>query len=145
MLKREIEYEDFNDQTVKEVLYFNISEPEVAEMEVEHPEGFGAWLQKAIDDKDNKTLLGLFKDLILLAYGEKSEDGRMFVKTPEIRTNFSHTAAFQAIFMDLSTDEQSAADFVKGVLPKKMVEEAEKTLAKMKNETKNVELPESPT
>lgn len=122
MLKREIKYEDFDGNTVTETFYFNISKPELIELEVEQEKGLGAWIQKIIDTKDHKELIAQFKRIILLAYGEKSEDGKRFVKSDQLREDFSHTAAYISLFTELATSDEAASTFLKGVLPKDLVD-----------------------
>lgn len=125
MLKREIKYEDFDGNEVTEVFYFNLSKPELIELEVEQKGGLSAWIEGIVKSNDNKEIIAAFKKLVLLAYGEKSEDGKRFVKNDEIREDFSHTAAYQALFMDLAMNAGAAADFVKGVLPRDMVKDVD--------------------
>jgi hypothetical protein len=145
MLKKEITYEDFNGDTVTETFYFNIGKTELMELEVERKEGMEAWLKTIADADDRKTMLAEFKRIILLAYGQKSPDGKRFIKTPELREEFSQTAAFEALFMSMITDEGVASSFIIGALPRDLGREAEK---RVENENKlaaakNVELPES--
>lgn len=118
MLKREIKYEDFDGNDTSDVFYFNLSKPELIELEVEYPEGFGGMIQRIIETKDSKELIRQFKDLVLLAYGEKSADGKRFVKNEELRKQFSETAAYQALFIELATSDNAAIEFLKGILPK---------------------------
>lgn len=129
MLKREITYEDFNGNQVTDVFYFNISKPELIDMEVSQKQGFSAWINKIIDDKDHKTLMQTFKEIVLLAYGEKSDDGKRFIKSDQLRLEFSQTAAYNVLFMELATNDGAAATFLKGVLPKDMVGEIDKAIA----------------
>jgi len=124
MLKRPIKFKDFNDQEVTEIHYFNLSKTELVEMEVEHQEGFQARMQKIIASSDRKLLIKEFKEIVLLCYGEKSEDGKRFVKSDEIREAFSHTAAYDQLFIELATDDKAAADFILGVVPKDLADEA---------------------
>jgi hypothetical protein len=145
MLKKEITYEDFNGDTVTETFYFNIGKTELMELEVERKEGMEAWLKTIAEADDRKTMLAEFKRIILLAYGQKSPDGKRFIKTPELREEFSQTAAFEALFMSMITDEGVASSFIIGALPRDLGREAEK---RVENENKlaaakNVELPES--
>ncbi len=129
MLKREIAYEDFNGNQVTDIFYFNISKTELIELEVEYEEGFGAMIQKVIDTKDRKTLIKQFKEIILLAYGQKSEDGKRFIKSDQLREEFSQTAAFNTLFIEFATDDKAAAIFLKSVLPRDMIGEIDKALA----------------
>ena len=45
--------------------------------------------------------LMIFKDLILKAYGEKSADGRRFIKSKELSEAFSQTEAYSILYMNL--------------------------------------------
>ncbi len=128
MLKREITYEDFNGESATDIFYFNISKPELIEMDVEHEEGMGAWLKRVVATKDHKSLLKEFKELVLLAYGQKSDDGKRFVKSDQIREEFSQTAAYQELFMELATNDGAAAEFLIGALPKDMTTALEQSI-----------------
>lgn len=117
MLKRAITYEDFNGNTVTDTFYFNISKTEIIELEVSYEGGLEAMLKKIVETEDRQGLIHEFKKIILLAYGEKSEDGKRFIKNNELREAFSQTAAFDALFIELATNEDAAATFIKGCLP----------------------------
>lgn len=125
MLKRPITYEDFNGDTVTENFYFNISKPELIKLEVEVKQGFGNWIQGVIDAKDHKELIAQFERIILLAYGVKSEDGKKFVKSDALREEFLQTAAYIALFTELTTDDKAAAIFIKSILPKDLATAAD--------------------
>lgn len=129
MLKREITYDDYNGNTVTESFYFNLSKPELIEMEVEYKDGLAALIQSVINAKDNKTLISLMKDLILRCYGQKSADGKRFIKSAELRVEFSQSAAYEVLFMDLATNDKAASIFITGVLPKDMTTDVEKMMA----------------
>jgi hypothetical protein len=118
MLKREIRYEDFDGNMVSDIFYFNLSKPELIELEVEYDKGFGQMLQDIVESEDNKEIIARFKQIVLMAYGEKSEDGKRFVKSDKIREEFSQTAAYSELFMELATDDKAAIVFLNGVLPR---------------------------
>lgn len=118
MLKRDVTYEDFNGLTVTETFYFNLSKTELVEMEYNYEDGFGATLEKIVEAQDNRMLISEFKKLILMAYGEKSEDGKRFVKNDQLREDFSQTAAFNELFMELATDDKAASAFINAIVPK---------------------------
>lgn len=124
MLKKEIKYEDYDGNQVSDVFYFNLSKPELVEMDVEQDEGFEKFLQRIIETKDSKELISMFKKIILLSYGQKSADGKRFIKNDEMREEFSQTAAYEALFMELATNDNAATTFLKGVLPKDLTVEA---------------------
>lgn len=128
MLKRTIKYEDFDGKEQEEVFYFNISKPELIELEVDHPKGFSAWMEEVVKARDNKILMEQFKRIVLLAYGEKSDDGRHFIKNQELKDKFASSAAYISLFTELATDDNAAADFLLGVLPRDMTEESKKLM-----------------
>lgn len=128
MLKRTIKYEDFDGKEQEEMFYFNISKPELIALEVDHPKGFGAWMEEVMKAKDNKTLMEQFKRIVLLAYGEKSDDGRNFVKNDELKAKFESSAAYISLFTELAMDDNAAAEFLLGVLPRDMTEESRKKM-----------------
>jgi len=72
-----------------------------------------------------KKIIGFFKDLVLLSYGKKSDDGKRFVKSKEISKEFSETPAYSDLFMELASDAEKAAEFVNGLIPKDLAKEVE--------------------
>lgn len=132
MIKRNITYEDFDGVERTEPFYFNLSKSEIVELEVEIDGGLSGFLRRIVETSDHKELVGQFKRLILLAYGIKSDDGKSFKKNEQLREDFAQTAAFDALFMELSTNANSAAEWVNGVIPKALAEEAQKEALKQK-------------
>lgn len=117
MIKKTITYEDFNGTVRTEAFYFHFSQAEIMEMQLTTEGGFSERVQKMIDAKDQPALIKLIKDFVLDAYGVKSDDGKRFMKSPEIRTAFVENPAYSEIFMELATDADKAAEFVNGVVP----------------------------
>lgn len=130
MLKRPIKYTNFNDEEVTGVFYFNLSKSELIELEMSYSgAGLQATMQRIIDTRDSEELIKEFQKIILMAYGVKSDDGESFQKSDEIREKFKQTAAYQALFMELATDENAASTFIIGIMPKDMRGEASKLAA----------------
>lgn len=123
MLKKTITYTDYNGVKRTEDFYFNLSKAEIMEMELSTTGGFGDMIQKIVAAQDTPGIIKIFKDVILKAYGEKSPDGKRFIKSDEIREAFSQTEAYSELFMELSTNDVAAADFVNGIVPGDMVDE----------------------
>lgn len=117
MLKKTVTYVDYNGVERTEDFYFNLSKAEVAEMELSVQGGFSKMLEEIVASKDNVQIVNLFKQMVLKSYGEKSPDGRRFIKSDEIAQAFAQTEAYSEIFMELALDEKKAADFVNGILP----------------------------
>ena len=80
------------------------------------------FLEKIVKTENPKDLLDQFKRIVLKAYGEKSPDGKYFLKSDEMREKFSQSAAYNSLFMELATNDNAAANFIKGILPKDMSE-----------------------
>lgn len=117
MLKLTETYTDYNGVERKEDFYFNLTKAEIMEMEMTTTGGMAEMIQKIIDAKDASAIIKVFKELILKAYGEKSADGKRFVKSEELSEAFAQTEAYSNIFMRLATDSDAAAAFVNGIIP----------------------------
>lgn len=119
MLKETITYTDYNGVTRVEDFWFNLSEAELLEMQLGVEGGFTDYIQKIVNANDTPSLIKLFKDLILKSYGEKSPDGRRFIKSPELSEAFSQTEAYSQLYMKLALSADEASRFVNGVVPSK--------------------------
>ena len=75
MLKYPITYTDYNNVIRTEDFYFNLNKAEVMEMELGTTGGYTEMIRKIISAQDTPTLVTVFKEFILKAYGEKSPDG----------------------------------------------------------------------
>lgn len=117
MLKKNITYTDYNGVERSEDFYFNLSKAEIMEMELSTVGGFTEMVNRIVAAQDGPAIMKLFKDLILKAYGEKSPDGKRFIKRPELGEAFSQTEAYTNLFMELATDADAAAKFVNGIVP----------------------------
>lgn len=123
MLKRTITYVDYDGETRSEVFYFNLNKAEAAEMDMRAEGGIQKLITKIVEEKDQNKIVDMFKEFILKSYGEKSSDGKRFVKSPELSKAFSETEAYVELFILLATDAKEAAEFVTAVLPKPVAEE----------------------
>lgn len=124
MIKKTINYVDYNGVERKEDFYFNLSKAEVMEMEMSTTGGLAEMIKRIVAAQDQPAIIKVFKDLILKAYGEKSADGKRFIKSPELSDSFSQTEAYSILFMELATDADAAAKFVNGIVPADMAKPA---------------------
>lgn len=118
MLKKTVTYIDFDGNERTEDFFFNLTEQEIAEMELSTEGGLGNFINKAVAAKSQVELIELFKKLILAAYGVKSADGRRFVKNDAVREDFMSIQAFSDIYMELVQDADKASAFFNGIVPK---------------------------
>ena len=120
MLKKTITYTDYFGNERTEDFYFNFSKAEIIEMETTSiPNGkLSDYLKQVVETKNTNELVRIFKDIVLKAYGERSEDGRRFMKSDEIREAFKETEAYSEIFYECATNAEAAAEFINGVVPR---------------------------
>lgn len=126
MYKIHEKYTDFNGTEREEDFYFNLMKSEIMELELGEVGGLSAMLRQVIATQDVPKIMSIFKKLVLQAYGEKSADGKRFVKNPELTEAFSQTEAYSQIFMRLATDSKAATEFVNHVVPSDLAEQAKK-------------------
>lgn len=126
MLKKDITYVDYNGVERTEPKYFNLTKAELMEMEMSTAGGLAEMIQRIVAAQDAPAIISVFKKLILKAYGEKSPDGKRFIKSEELSTEFSQTEAYSQLFMELATDDKAAAEFINGIVPADMAKKANK-------------------
>lgn len=117
MYKKTITYKDYNDEERTEDFYFNLSRAEVTQMELATEGGLGAMIERITKARDIPAIMDVFKDLILRSYGQKSPDGRRFIKSKALSEEFSQTEAYSNLFMELATNANAASAFVNGIMP----------------------------
>ena len=117
MLKKTITYTDYDGNQRTEDFYFNFNKAEVLEMEMGVAGGLSATLNKIVAEQDSKRIMEYFKDIVLKAYGQKSPDGKRFIKNQTLRDEFMQTEAYSDIFMELATDADAAAKFINAIIP----------------------------
>lgn len=137
MLKITKTYEDFDGNVRTEDFYFNLTEAELTEMEFSLNGGLSQLLTKITKENDQKMIIEYFKKIVLMAYGHRTLDGRGFLKSEQIRQEFASTMAYSDIFMELATDADKAADFVNGIMPKK-VKDRDNKIKALPEKEKNV-------
>jgi hypothetical protein len=141
MLKKTITYTDFNGNEVTEDLYFNLTKTEAVEFAMDLPDSVSKTFNdgtpvdvnqasvELVNQLGNKGVYQFVKSLVLKAYGIKSEDGKRFIKKPELTEEFEQGLAFDAFFMELMSDDKAAADFVNGVIPASLADQAKQITA----------------
>lgn len=122
MIKKSVTYTDYNDIERTEDHYFNLTKAEVMEMELGTTGGMAEMIQRIVAAQDTPAIVKIFKDLVLKAYGQKSPDGKYFMKEDEngrpLSNMFKQSEAYSIIYMELATDADKAAEFVNGIMPK---------------------------
>ena len=122
MVIKKIKYTDFNGVKREEEFMFNLTEAEITEMELMTDGGLSDSIKKIISAQDTPEIIKTFKMLLLKSYGEKSADGRRFIKSEELTEAFTQTNAYSQFFMELATDDKAAIAFINGIIPDSMRE-----------------------
>ena len=119
MHKEIITYTDLNDISRTEEFYFDLSKPEIVKMQASTKGGYDVQLRSIAASLDGAKIMEFFENFIAKSYGEKSEDGRRFMKSEEISRSFMETPAYEVLFEKLVTNDKYAADFVNAVMRSK--------------------------
>lgn len=138
MLKKTVTYVDFDGNKRTEDLYFNMTRSELLAFSFGMPDvTTEATDPKSIDIQEaGKKLVeklgseGIFNfvtNLVFKAYGVKSEDGRRFIKSEQLSTEFTQTIAYDEFIMDLFSNEMKASEFVNAIIPAEMAKQIPST------------------
>ena len=129
MLKKTITYSDLDGNQIVEDFYFNLSAAEIAEMELSHRGGLSSYLQQIINSNDGAAIITAFKEIISKSYGQRSDDGKRFIKSPELSKAFMETDAYSQMFLEMVTSAEASAEFVRGIVPANLNTDEKTTVA----------------
>ena len=137
MVKKTITFTNFEGVEITKDFYFNISKMEFRVLDRKIPGGLENMIESIRNEKDQDRLIDLLDMLILESYGEKGEDGR-FVKEDahgrRLSSYFKVSEAWDVLFMNLVQNENELSEFLSGIVPKDVAEEANRQVEKMKAE-----------
>ena len=126
MRKETIKYVDYDGVEREEDFYFNLNKAEVMEMQLSSDGTLAKYIEKIVAENNVSKIVEVFKDLILRSYGQKSLDGKRFIKNQQLTDEFVQTEAYSELFMKLSTDADAAVAFINGIIPKDLAEQINK-------------------
>lgn len=121
MYRTDVTYENFDGEQVTETCYFNLTKAEMLQLQLQYPEGYQVYLQRLVDDNNRKAMIDEFKHILSMSYGERSADGRKFIKSEEISNAFMASEAYSELFIKLISEEGYAEKFMSAVMPKDIV------------------------
>lgn len=133
MLKKTIEYKNYEGESRKGDFYFNLSRGELVRAEIRHATikegeemqgGLRAKLLEITRSGDGGKIMDAFEDILRLSYGVRSEDGERFIKEPHVFTEFTQIPAYDVLFEELVTDADKAAAFINAIVPADISEQA---------------------
>lgn len=128
MLKKEIKYKDFNGVERTETFYFNMTETELGELDIDAGGTLANKLLRIVQKQDGAQMAKFIKEIIIRSYGEKSDDGRFFDKGEDysLGKRFTRSNAFDVLFIELISDStgESISNFIYGIVPEKVALQA---------------------
>lgn len=116
MLKKHVKYQGFDGEIIEEDLYFNLTRMDAIELSARYEsKDLAAYMDEIVKKKDIVSLYRVLKDIVLLAYGVKSEDGKRFIKNESVQKEFEESLAFAQLIEDLHETESALSEFVTGI------------------------------
>lgn len=112
-----VTYIDFDDQEYTERLYFNMTKVEFMRWQAESGDNLTERMKTALEKHDSSKIMDYFEELIRRSYGEKSDDGKRFVKDPQKTRDFMTSAAYDELFWRITQNQEECNAFMRGVLP----------------------------
>ena len=116
MLKKHVKYQGFDGEIIEEYLYFNLTRMDAIELSARYEsKDLAAYMDEIVNKKDIVSLYRVLKDIVLLAYGVKSEDGKRFIKNETVKKEFEESLAFAQLIENLHETESALSEFVTGI------------------------------
>ena len=116
MLKKHVKYQGFDGEIIEEDLYFNLTRMDAIELSARYEsKDLAAYMDEIVNKKDIVSLYRVLKDIVLLAYGVKSEDGKRFIKNETVKKEFEESLTFAQLIEDLHETESALSEFVTGI------------------------------
>lgn len=122
MIKKEVTFKNLEGKEVKETLRFNLTKADLIRMEAHSYQGLEDRLHTIIanyeadHDVGKGAIFDFFEELIKQSYGVV-KDG-VFVKDPVQTARFMASEAYSEFILQLMSNENAAAEFVSGIIPK---------------------------
>lgn len=134
MYKKTITYKDYDGRERSEDHYFNLDEGEIMEMEMSVSGGYSNMIERVANEQSEPELFKIFKEFVLATYGEKTSDGKYFMKEDEngrpLVRKFLQSRAYSALMMEFMTKTNAFTEFVNKVIPAEMAEKYGNAAAK---------------
>ena len=110
MLHKKVNYTNYNGEVVNEDVYFNLTSVELVRLEAKYGQSIPDKIKEVTEANDYRGIISLFEDLLLTAYGVKSEDGRRFVKDKQATKEFGDSIAYAEIFEQIILNPEAAKE-----------------------------------
>ena len=132
MFSRTFEYKGYDGNMHKDTYWFNLDEAELTKMELSRVGGIRGFMTRLMKENRPAEIVDMFEKIILGSVGERTADGRRFVKNQEIIDDFRFTPAYSQLFMELVSSSEKLSEFFRGCIPEEVaakITEKEQALA----------------
>ena len=122
MIKREIQYKNFDNEEVTRTLWFHLTESQIIDnLDLEDKlQTIVKIVQKEGEAtlKEKQFILQVIKRFIRISYGERDpQDPDYFGQSENISERFMNTAAYNAFLLSLFDPPENAMEFLTHILP----------------------------
>lgn len=130
MLKQRVVYTGFDGEQVEEDLYFNLSRLDLIELNQKYGnKDMVAYIDEVVKNKDVFELYSILKDIVLKAYGVRSDDGKRFIRNDKAKEEFLESLAFAQLIEDFHENDKALNNFIINITSSiKGIDEAMKEL-----------------
>ena len=128
MFKIDLTYKNFLGVETTETLRFNLTETELLDLVRDDPTFNTSFLSYISQEKDYAKMMDVIRKLIVVSYGEVSDDGKYFRKSDARALDFVQSAAYEAFRDKILSDENGNGfmNFLMAVFPAKFADEMKK-------------------
>lgn len=124
MLKKTVRYTDpFTKEEVEEDLYFHLTQAELTKLEMSEKGGLSEALKRLMVTEDGKEIMDIFERIVLMSYGVRNEAGK-HLKSDELRSTFLASEAYSTFFMELIMSTDAQIEFIRGLAPPELADQA---------------------
>lgn len=128
MYKKEITYEDLDGNQVTDTFLFYLPKNEITDLNFKYDGDLAKYMNAIVEKKDTEKMYEFIKDLVLMAYGTKSEDSKRFIKVVDghrLADDFYSSPAFSELIEEFFATPEKIEEFINGCLPKAVLKEIE--------------------
>jgi hypothetical protein len=133
MISKTITFENFLGEKETETFLFNMSKGELVQMQMaaidQKTESFQDKLEKIGKNLNGQALIDVVDEIVLKGYGERTTDGKRFIKNAQLSENFKSSGAYSELIVELCTDADAMAAFVNGLMPTNLRDTVNKEVA----------------
>lgn len=116
MIIKNIKYTDYNGVERNEQFMFHLSSPDYVRLQAKlGKDDIQEAISELVAKNDMVTILEVLEYIILNSYGEKSQDGKTFLKTKEVRESFEYSQAYAELFEELISNPETMKNFALGI------------------------------